>query len=297
MKFIKNQNMNNLVKRTPINLPLQISSLSRSVYSAHNCDMIKKISDMNIVVKSIHQSINRSLADKGISMELEDMDYLKKNVTEDVLKDFPTLTLQDVQLCFSLGVRGNLGEYYGMNVVTFYNWLKKYKEEIIPETMGEVKKHLPPVQIEEEKVDYKKLDLEKVDTICSIINSFNEDGIYYFNDFGNIHFKFLNKFSVFDEFSEEEILSLKEDAKQELITETKQKNLILLAQRKKFQLNNINKLLDDIEYGSKDTESTINIIFLKLLLKRFIVRFKSLGKDIEKFKIDLTKKVENGYDK
>lgn len=289
--------MNNLVKRTPINLPLQISSLSRSVYSAHNCDMIKKISDMNIVVKSIHQSINRSLADKGISMELEDMDYLKKNVTEDVLKDFPTLTLQDVQLCFSLGVRGNLGEYYGMNVVTFYNWLKKYKEEIIPETMGEVKKHLPPVQIEEEKVDYKKLDLEKVDTICSIINSFNEDGIYYFNDFGNIHFKFLNKFSVFDEFSEEEILSLKEDAKQELITETKQKNLILLAQRKKFQLNNINKLLDDIEYGSKDTESTINIIFLKLLLKRFIVRFKSLGKDIEKFKIDLTKKVENGYDK
>jgi len=297
MKFIKNQNMNNLVKRTPINLPLQISSLSRSVYSAHNCDMIKKISDMNIVVKSIHQSINRSLADKGISMELEDMDYLKKNVTEDVLKDFPTLTLQDVQLCFSLGVRGNLGEYYGMNVVTFYNWLKKYKEEIIPETMGEVKKHLPPVQIEEEKVDYKKLDLEKVDTICSIINSFNEDGIYYFNDFGNIHFKFLNKFSVFDEFSEEEILSLKEDAKQELITETKQKNLILLAQRKNFQLNNINKLLDDIEYGSKDTESTINIIFLKLLLKRFIVRFKSLGKDIEKFKIDLTKKVENGYDK
>jgi len=289
--------MNNLVKRTPINLPLQISSLSRSVYSAHNCDMIKKISDMNIVVKSIHQSINRSLADKGISMELEDMDYLKKNVTEDVLKDFPTLTLQDVQLCFSLGVRGNLGEYYGMNVVTFYNWLKKYKEEIIPETMGEVKKHLPPVQIEEEKVDYKKLDLEKVDTICSIINSFNEDGIYCFNDFGNIHFKFLNKFSVFDEFSEEEILSLKEDAKQELITETKQKNLILLAQRKKFQLNNINKLLDDIEYGSKDTESTINIIFLKLLLKRFIVRFKSLGKDIEKFKIDLTKKVENGYDK
>jgi len=297
MKFIKNQNMNNLVKHTPINLPLQISSLSRSVYSAHNCDMIKKISDMNIVVKSIHQSINRSLADKGISMELEDMDYLKKNVTEDVLKDFPTLTLQDVQLCFSLGVRGNLGEYYGMNVVTFYNWLKKYKEEIIPETMGEVKKHLPPVQIEEEKVDYKKLDLEKVDTICSIINSFNEDGIYYFNDFGNIHFKFLNKFSVFDEFSEEEILSLKEDAKQELITETKQKNLILLAQRKNFQLNNINKLLDDIEYGSKDTESTINIIFLKLLLKRFIVRFKSLGKDIEKFKIDLTKKVENGYDK
>ena len=289
--------MNNLVKHTSLNLPLQISSRSRSVYSAHNCDMIKTISDMNIVVKSIHQSINRSLADKGISMELEDMDYLKKSVTDDILKDFPTLTLQDIQLCFSLGVRGNLGEYYGMNVVTFYNWLKKYKEEIIPETMGEVKKHLPPVQIEEEKVDYKKLDLEKVDTICNLIISFNENGIYDFNDFGNIHFKFLNKFSVFDEFSEEEIQVLKEDAKQNLIRETKEKNLTLLAQRKNYQLNNINKLLDDIEYGAKDTEGTINIIFLKLLLKTFVVRFKSLGKDIEQFKIDLIKKVENGYDK
>lgn len=289
--------MSNLIKHTSQNLPLHISSKSRSVYIAHNGDMIKNISDMNIVVKSIHQSINRSMADKGVNMVLEELDYLKRSVTDDILKDFHTLSLQDIQLCFSMGVRGNLGEYFGMNVVTFYNWLKKYKEDVIPETMGEVKKYLPPVSVEEEKVDYKQLDLDKIDSICNAIISYNENAIYDFNDFGNIHYKFLNRFSIFDTFSEEQIQELKEQAKIELITEAKEKNLTLLAQRKNYQLNNLNKLLEDIEYGAKDTESMINIIFLKLLLKRFIVTFHTLGKNIEEFKTELINKVEKSYGK
>lgn len=288
--------MSNLIKNTYQNLPTQISSKSRSVFIAHKSEMIKNITDMNIVVNSIHQSINRSIADKGITMALEDMDYLKRSITDDILKEFPILTLQDVNLCFSMGVRGNLGEYFGMNVVTFYNWLKKYKEEVIPESMGEVTKHLPPVPIKEE-VDYKKLDLEKIDTICGLIIRYNESGNYDFNDFGNIHYNFLNRFSFFDRFSEEEITNLKEYSKLELIIETKEKNTSLLAKSKNFQLNDIDKLLDDIELGTKDTEIMIQIIFLKLLFKKFITTFNTLGIDIDKFKTDLTNKIEEHYGK
>lgn len=287
--------MSNLIKHSSQNLPTQISSKSRSVYLAHSGDMIKNISDMNIVVNSIHQSINRSIADKGVNIALEELDYIKRSVTDDILKDFHTLSLQDVQLCFSMGVRGNLGEYFGMNVVTFYNWLKTYKEDIIPESVGEVKKYLPPVVVVEEKIDYKKLDLDKVDNICNLIISYNESGIYNFNDFGNIHFKLLDKYSYFDYFTQEQLIEIKEDAKLELIREAKDKNLTLLAQRKNYQLNNLNKLLDDIEYGAKDTESMIHIIYLKLLFKVFIIQFKSLGKDIEQFKNDLINKVETSY--
>ena len=259
--------------------------------------MIKNVDDKNIVVNSIHQSINRSIADKGVNMDIEDMNYLKRSVTDDILKDFPTLTLQDVTLCFSMGVRGNLGEYFGLNVVTFYGWLKKYKEEIIPEAFNEVKKYLPPAQLEEPKVDYKKLDFDKVENICKEIISFNENGIYDFNDYGNIHFNFLNKLGCFDAISEDEKELVRQDAKQLFISQMKQKNMDLIAQGKNLQMIDLNQLLEKIEYGEKDTETMIDIMYRKLSLKRFIINFKPTGNKLEKFKKELLIKVEESYGK
>jgi hypothetical protein len=229
-------------------------------------------------------------------MNVEDMNYLKLSITDDILRDFPTLTLQDISLCFSMGVRGNLGEYFGINVVSLYGWLKKYKEEVIPEAVGEVHKYLPPVE-EETFVDYKKLDLDKVDNLYSAINLFNTDGIYEFEDFGNIHYNLLNRLGILDSISESEKELLKEDARELLITDMKDKNLSLLKQGKKFQLNDINLLLEKIEYGEKDTETIIEISYRKLLLKRFIVNFKSSNKDLEEFKNDLITKIEQHYGK
>jgi hypothetical protein len=289
--------MSNLIKSTSVNLPKEVSNKSRSVYQANSSVMIKNVDDKNIVVNSIHQSINRSIADKGVNMDIEDMNYLKRSVTDDILKDFPTLTLQDVTLCFSMGVRGNLGEYFGLNVVTFYGWLKKYKEEVIPEAFNEVKKYLPPAQLEEPKVDYKKLDFDKVDNICKEIISYKDKGIYDFNDYGNIHFNFLNKLGCFDDISEDEKEMIKQDAKQLFISQMKEKNLTLIAQGKNLQMIDINQLLEKIEYGEKDTETMIDIMYRKLSLKRFIINFKPTGNKLEKFKKELLIKVEESYGK
>jgi hypothetical protein len=230
-------------------------------------------------------------------MDVEDMNYLKRSITDDILRDFPTLTLQDISLCFSMGVRGNLGEYFGINVVSLYGWLKKYKEELIPEAIGEVYRYLPPVEEEEPIIDHKKLDLDKVENICSAINLFISDSIYEFNDFGNIHYNFLNKFGFLDSISETERESIKEDARQLLISDMKNKNLTLLAQGKTYQLNDINNLMEKIEYGEKDTETMIEISYRKLLLKKFIVNFKFSSNNLEEFKKDLIIKVEEHYGK
>jgi hypothetical protein len=288
--------MSNIIKSKAVFIPKEVSSKSRSVYQANSSVMIKNVEDKNIVVGAIHQAVNRSIADKGINMNVEDMNYLKLSITDDILRDFPTLTLQDISLCFSMGVRGNLGEYFGINVVSLYGWLKKYKEEVIPEAVGEVHKYLPPVE-EETFVDYKQLDLDKVDNLYSAINLFNTDGIYEFEDFGNIHYNLLNRLGILDSISESEKELLKEDARELLITDMKDKNLSLLKQGKKFQLNDINLLLEKIEFGEKDTETIIEISYRKLLLKRFIVNFKSSNKDLEEFKNDLITKIEQHYGK
>lgn len=287
--------MSNLIKSTSVNLPKEVSNLSRNVYQANSSVMIKNVGDMNIVVNSIHQSINKTIADKGINMDIEDMNYLKRSITDDILKDFPTLTLQDIVLCFNMGVRGNLGEYFGLNVVTFYGWLKKYREEIIPKMVSEVKIYLPPVQEVSETIDYKALDLDKIENICSAINLFKEEKKYVFNDFGNIHYNFLDKLNYFDSFTDEDKLTIKENAKATFINTVKDKNLDLLAQGKKYQTIDVKELLSKIEYGEKDTETMIDIIYRKLMIKRFITLFDS--NKLKKLKSDLIKKVKEHYEK
>ena len=84
--------MSNLIKVTQINLPKEVSIESTSIFTANNSIKIKQIDDMNIVVNAIHQSINRSIADKGVNIELEDINYLKRSITEDILKDFSSLS-------------------------------------------------------------------------------------------------------------------------------------------------------------------------------------------------------------
>jgi hypothetical protein len=289
--------MSNLIKSTSVYVPKEVSNKSRIVYQANNSIMIKNVEDKNIVVSSIHQAVNRCIADKGINMEVKDMNYLKESITDDILRDFPTLTLQDITLCFSMGVRGNLGEYFGINVVSLYGWIKKYKEEVLPEAVGEVNRYLPPAQLEEPKIDHKRLDLDKVENICSAIDLYITDGVYQFNDFGNIHYNFLNRLNVLDTISETERESIKEDARQLLISDMKNKNLTLLAQGKTYQLKDINDLMEKIEYGEKDTETMIEISYRKLLLKKFIVNFKFSSNNLEEFKKDLILKVEQHYGK
>ena len=290
--------MSNLIKSTSVDIPKEVSNKNRSVYQANSSVSIKNIEDKNIVVNSIHQAVNRTIADKGVNMDAKDMNYLRISITDDILRDFSTLTLQDIVLCFTMGVRGNLGEYFGVNVVSLYGWLKKYKEEVIPEAIKEVKFYLPPVKLQEPKIDYRQLDLEKVNNICSAIDLFIKDGLYEFYDFGNIHFNLLNRLGIFDDVSDTEKESTKEDARQLFISDIKKQNLTLLAQGKNFQMTDINSLLEKIEYGEKDTETMIDISYKKLMIKKFIVNFKSSSKNkLEKFKNNLLIKIEEYYGK
>jgi hypothetical protein len=127
--------MNNLIKKSDLT---NLSPIARDVYVASNKPMIKSYEDLNIVVNSIHVSITQVIADKGVRLETEDINYLKQNICRDIIRDFNILSLEDINVCFRMGVRGKLGEYYGINVATLYQWLEKYKNEIIPEMNKEI---------------------------------------------------------------------------------------------------------------------------------------------------------------
>lgn len=289
--------MNNLIKRDAKELPKEVSSLSRNVYSANIMTMIKEIDDMNIVVNSIHQSINKSIFDKGVNLIEEEINILKRTVTDDILSDFNTLTLEDINVCFRMGVRGNLGDYFGINAVTYYGWLKKYKTEIIPQVYKELSNHIKPIEIEAPKIDYKSYDLQKIDTICNAIISFKNDSKYSFDDYGNIHYNFLNNYECFDTFSEETLNRLYQESKNKFISDVRNKNSELMSSGKYYQVSDIKKVIQKVEYGDNDTEVMIDIIYKKLIMKHFIIHFYEYQNDLEKFKEYLTKKTHSKYER
>jgi hypothetical protein len=98
-------------------------------------------------------------------------------------------------------------------------------------------------------------------------------------------------------FSYEQKMIILEEAKTIYLSDLKNKNLDLLGQGKSIQMIDVNSIINKIEQGEKDSESVVEIYFLKSLLKHFIVNFSNKTKDIELFKTDLIKKVELEYGK
>lgn len=288
--------MSNIVKSTSIILPKNVSDLAKSVFKANSTIMIKDIGDKNVIVKSIHQSINKCVADKGVNIDVEELNYLKISVTDDIINNFNTLTIEDIGLCFKMGVRGELGEYYGLNAVSFYGWLKKYKTDILPQTFQEVSKYLPKPIIEEQ-INYVDLDLEKLNNISSAIDLFVSESKYELNDFGNIHYNLLSKHGLLDTISENILEELKEDSKNKYISDVKNKNHALFNAGRGIQTTDVGKLIEKIEYGDKDITSVIEINFKKAVLKYFITNFHVMFTSIEVFKDDLIKKIKEEYEK
>lgn len=56
-----------------------------------------------------------------------DLAILIAKLSADLQESYPSLTLQEVALCFELGAKGEYGEFMGLNLRTFTRWLKAYQ--------------------------------------------------------------------------------------------------------------------------------------------------------------------------
>jgi len=279
--------MNNIVKHT--NIPA-LSPVARDIYSASKKPMIKSFDDINVVVNSIHVSVNKVIADKGVRMEIDDINYLKKSISLDIIRDFSTLSLEDINVCFSMGVRGKLGDYYGINVATLYQWLDKYKNEVLPMANGEIYDKMPkPMEIETE-VDYKAFDNSLVKTIQNIL--IGEIELNNYNDYGNVHYNLLDKFN-FIQFTPDEKIEIFNRGKDVVKHNLTKKNLSLIEQGKSIQVINTEKFLNEIEINSKTKNDIIIIEAKKIAFRDCLRRIENTEKFIE----ELTQKIEEHYGK
>lgn len=272
----------------PINAP--VNQKTKDVYQANNSLKIRLIEDKNIIVRQIHSFVNMTIIDKGVNMEKDDINYIKTRVADDIMKDFKGFSLEDVRLAFHYGVRGEFGEYYGINPITFYGWLKSYKNDLLPSVYKQVIPLLPRLEQKEVQIDLKEFDFQLRNDLCKFYFELVTEGIYELYDIGNIYFSFMNRMAII-ELTKEEWDEVTQNSIGEVKLELADKNRNLMKLGKEFHRINLNDAFKEIELGeNKDYNSMVKIYSSRLALKKCL--YKLAEEEVDLFDV-LTKKIES----
>jgi hypothetical protein len=244
--------MEGLVKFEEHKLPehINVKKSVREIYNANNSLKIKDISDKNTVVKQIHVFINYTILDKGINLEPTEINYIKTRVVDDIMRDFSHLSVDDFKLAFYYGVRGEFGDYFGINPITFYNWIKSYKTELLPKVYLEIK---PLLSSSKKQLDFdpKILDKSLASNLLVAFDMFCKNGNHNLFDIGNIHYNFLVKMNCIN-LTRDEFIECKNKAIGEIKLRLSENNSNFRRQGKQYHIINLNDAFREIENGNKN---------------------------------------------
>jgi|GEM_PF-1155693 len=116
----KNTNQG-IIKRTENNL-----ATTNTGWAILKQDMINKLPKID-VFNVITMSVARAFADTNTKEISEaDRDYLVNQLTDNVIKHYPAIRLNEIPEAVWQGVRGRFGEYYGLSLVTFERFIEQY---------------------------------------------------------------------------------------------------------------------------------------------------------------------------
>lgn len=287
--------MNNLAKTEQFDInSLNIDNTSKQVYLSHNnFPKIKEFKDKNEVSAQIDALVNFTFAYKGHSPATErEYEFTTNALKEDIFLNFNNYTIEDVKLAFKLGVRGELGEYYGLNPKTFYDWLKSYKSKYITPVTNNVialipKKEVPPPP-------KKDIDANNKIIICNVLQDFIKTKQYTFNDFGNVMYEFLFRLGIIN-FSKDEKNEILSESRVQLKLELTERNEQLNKLGKTYHKIDLKKAFDEIELESnKDYETQVIMLAKKNALKKFIQACAEKSVDLENL---INKKLEEDGNK
>lgn len=250
-------------KDAPVNIK------EREIFlSSRNFIPINKIEDKNEVIKPIHSYINITIMDRGFKYEKDDIKYLCTKVSDDIMRDFNGYTLEEIRLAFHYGVRGEFGEYMGLNPVTFSNWLKAYREELTPVVNKLVQPLLP--QDEEVIPSQQEIDETSVQILTKVYTELVKTNTYDFYDIGNVIFKFLSRIGLLI-IEEEDMKKLRERSVEHFKKMITDRNKDLIGKKKHFHMIDIPRAFEQIEEESNPQfEQQIDVGVMRLALFRYL---------------------------
>lgn len=89
---------------------VEVTKVAAAVYNA-------------IVMVYTLSGLHKDMASPAFAQEAKNIAQILAN---DIRNTMKWLRVEEIPYCFKLGVQGELGEYYGLNYRTYFNWIKSY---------------------------------------------------------------------------------------------------------------------------------------------------------------------------
>lgn len=117
-----------------------------AIKEALSTPRIKEIKPVDLY-NSLVTSIGYVFALKSTETDPDKIQFMAKELAKAVLVRFPGLSIGEIGISLDKGVKRDYGDYFGLNVVTFLDWIKCYYHSMERKEAVSQKKYLalPPV--------------------------------------------------------------------------------------------------------------------------------------------------------
>ena len=242
-----------------------------------------KISEMkkSELVKELNNILTKTYFDAGQIMPGFNTQEQTKNLQVlsvalyDELQQFKFLRIEELKIAFKNGVRGEYGEFFGINIKTFYQWLKGYQNDekrkaaIIAAKAESEKEYSRPV-------DKKKVSIEWWEMIKREHSAFKNGGKLYLRGA-------FNQFKLFEEVG---IIKLSNAEKYEWIEKAKlaisksriDERLLKATNRMEYK-----RIISIREAIAKNELTTTQENEIKSLAIQMVIEEYYLSKSVEEF--------------
>ena len=227
---------------------------------------------VNVIIDKLKVLIMLIFSLIGNKCEFEDLNFMSGAFCG-ILKDrFGSLTIGEVAISLDKGVKGDYGDYYGLNTMTFLKWTQSYKESSAREkALEEGQRKLLPIAVSltQEELDMKMRNDAYID-------------YKIFADFGKFHCVP----STYDLLSKLGILSISEEEKK-VFVERARSRLIEQNKAAQFKTNNewdFKKLTSDISKINSISESGELLIIDEaktMILEEYFLKVKTENIDLK----------------
>jgi hypothetical protein len=229
--------------------------------------------DPNYAGEKLKTAINLTIFESGF--KVDNISELILMIIKDIFTDFSHLTISECGIAFRNGVRGLLGDFMGLSVRTFYNWLITYNETIKAEAIKQLQ------YIRKEKVitdeDKERIKWEWLNTFIQDFELYKKEGVIEQLDFNNGFYEYCVKTGI-GYLTIKEKLEIKELAKKRILSANNILNAKNSDERKSFKsivssiANNTYNKTAEIQIVSESKRIALKIIYDKLIEKEIDLR-------------------------
>lgn len=229
--------------------------------------------DPNYAGEKLKTAINLTIFESGF--KVDNISELILMIIKDIFTDFSHLTISECGIAFRNGVRGLLGDFMGLSVRTFYNWLISYNETIKAEAIKQLQ------YIRKEKVitdeDKERIKWEWLNTFIQDFELYKKEGVIEQLDFNNGFYEYCVKTGI-GYLTIKEKLEIKELAKKRILSANNILNAKNSDERKSFKsivssiANNTYNQTAEIQIVSESKRIALKIIYDKLIEKEIDLR-------------------------